>query len=291
MHFAYEHGREWDRGGPGGFNLNGDWTKWLSFGQSAWMFRTGAVGTARETVSIPLPYEARMESARQRMNGNAVRFLKSSAGYDANVALVHRVELATATATASGTAPGIASGTAPFRADTGELTFDPGRRVFRVEAAQAVGVFGFAGQGPVSAGNVVLELAAGSRGFVAFLLTALDNQPLLKSTRMLLTVPGYTMLRGQNLVNYPGTNEWWTLAPAPGSDKPSGVFSGAGVVMMERVECVVKLRTEVKSLAVYPLDGCGKRMGNLDGKEVTREDGTLRIHLAGETPWYEVAAK
>ena len=99
------------------------------------------------------------------------------------------------------------------------------------------------------------------------------------------------MLRGQKLVNYPGTADWWTLTPAPGSDKPSGVYAGGGAVMMERVECVVKVRTEVKSLAVYPLDGCGNRMAKLDGKEATRESGTLRIHLASETPWYEIAAK
>jgi hypothetical protein len=289
MHFAYEHGREWDRGGPDGFNLNGDWTKWPGVGQSAWMFRTGAVGAARETVSIPVPYEARLEAARQKTNGNAVRFLKSSAGYDANVALVHRVELAPGK---SGTLPESAKpGATPFQSDTGELSFDAGRRVFVVDAAQAVGVFGFAGDAPVTAGSVVLQLAAGSRGFVSFLLTALDAKPLHRSSRMLLTVPGYTVFPGQKLVNYPGSTDWWTLTPAPGSDRPSGAYVGNGPVMMERTECVMRLRTEVKSLAVYPLDGCGGRMSRLDRKEVTRENGVLRLHLAADTPWYEIAAK
>jgi hypothetical protein len=289
VHFAYEHGREWDRGGPSGFNLNGDWTKWPSVGQSAWMFRTGAVATARETVSIPVPYEARLESARQKTNGNAVRFLKSSAGYDANVALVHRVELAPEK---SGPLPQSAKpAAAPFQSDTGELTFDPGRRVFVVNADQVAGVFGFAGDAPVTVGNAVLQLESGARGFVSFLLTALDARPLLRSSRMLLTVPGYTLLGGQKLVNYPGAADWWTLTPAPGSDRPSGVFAGSGPVMMERTECVLKLRTDVKSLKVYPLDGCGSRLARLDSKEASREKGVLRIHLSAATPWYEIAAK
>ena len=289
VHFAYEHGREWDRGGPDGFNLNGDWTKWPSVGQSAWMFRTGAIGTARETVTIPVPYEARLESARQKANGNAVRFLKSSVGYDANVALLHRVELAPGK---SGPLPPCGkSATVPFQSDTGELTFDPGRRVFVVDAAQAAGVFGFAGDSPVTAGPAVLQLAPGGRGFVSFLLTALDAKPLSRSSRMLLTVPGATVLPGQNLVNYPGTADWWTLTPAPGSDKPSGVYAGGAPVMMERTECEVKLQTEMKSLAVYPLDGCGNRMAKLDRKEVSRQKGVLHIHLRAETPWYEIAAK
>jgi len=289
MHFAYEHGREWDRGGPDGFNLNGDWTKWPNIGQSAWIFRTGAVAVAKVTVGIPLPFEARMESARQRTNGNAVRFLKASAGYDANTALLHRVELATGK-----TEPlpeSAKSAAAPFQADTGEFTFDPGRRVFRLEAPRAAGVFGFAGEAPVTAGNVVLELASGSRGFVSLLLTSLDAKPLLRSGRMLLTVPGYTMFRGQKLVNYPGATDWWTLTPVPGSDKPSGRYAGGGPVMMERVECTVRLRTETKSLAVYPLDGCGNRLAKLDANEAVKQGHELRIHLAAETPWYEIAAK
>jgi hypothetical protein len=116
MHFAWEHGREWDRDGPGSFNLNGDWNKWPNVGQSAWIFRTSAVAPAKEEIRVPVPYEGRMESARQKTNGNAARFLKAAEGYDANVAFVHRVALDT-----KGTGPlseAARSVVAPYRADT-----------------------------------------------------------------------------------------------------------------------------------------------------------------------------
>jgi len=268
MHFAWEHGRDWDRGGPSSFNLNGDWTKWPNIGQSAWIFRTGAVAPAKQQINIPLPLEARMESARQKSNGNAVRFLKASAGYDANVAFVHRVAVDT---NGSGALPEAAkSVSAPFRADTGELTFDPARKLLRIEAPQVAGIFGFIGDAPASAGPVRIE----SHGFIAFLLTALDNQPLEKSTRMLLSLPGYTVLRGQKLINYPGTTDWWTLSS--NDARPSGAYSGAGTVLMQSVDCVLEFR----GVTAYPLDGSGRRLPAVEGRD--------RMRLNADSPWYEL---
>ncbi len=290
VHFAWEHGRDWDRGGPSSFNLNGDWTKWPAIGQSAWMFRTGAVATGKQPVGIPMPLDQRMEATRQRMNGNATRFLKA-AGYDPSVALVHRVALNT---TGSGPLPESAkSATPPYKADTGELAFDPSRRVFLVDAPRAAGIFGFAGKEKIAAGPLVVELSPGGRDFIALLLTALDDRPLPKSRRMLLTLPGYTLAEAQKLVNYPGTTDWWTLTPDPAyPDRPSGAYSAAGrAVMMERVECVVQLRTDAKQVAVYPLDGAGGRMAALSGADVARQGAAFRIRLASETPWYEIETR
>jgi hypothetical protein len=268
MHFAWEHGREWDRAGPGGFNLNGDWSKWANVGQSAWIFRTGAVAAAKELVSIPLPLDTRMDATRQKMNGNAVRYLKASAGYDANVAFVHRVGVAT-----KGSGPMLETAksvTAPYRADTGELTFDPERRVMRIEAPQATGIFGFVGDAPVTAGPVTLE----AHGFVAFLMTALDAKPLEKSEHLLVSLPGYTLRSGQKVVNYPGTTDWWTLSSD--NDRPSGAYQGGGPVLMQRMDCTMKFR----AMTVYPLDGSGKRMAAL------AKGASVRLNA--ETPWYEL---
>jgi hypothetical protein len=267
MHFAWEHGREWDRDGPGGFNLNGDWSKWANVGQSAWIFRTGAVAPAKELVVIPLPPEARLDSAEQKMNGNATRYLKASAGYDANVAFVHRVGVATR---ASGALPDAAkSVSAPYRADTGEMMFDPARRLLRIEAPQVAGIFGLAGDAAVTAGPVTIE----AHGFVAFLTTALDGKPLARSEHLLLSLPGYTLKAGQKVVNYPGTTDWWTLSS--NDDRPSGPYSG-GPVRMQRMDVTMKFR----AMTVYPLDGAGKRMAPL-AKGVS-------VRLNAETPWYEL---
>jgi hypothetical protein len=266
MHFAWEHGREWDRGGPSGFNLNGDWSKWANVGQSAWIFRTGAIAPAKDLVAIPLPMDARMDATRQKMNGNATRFLKA-AGYDANVAFVHRVGVDTKS---TGALQAVKMPTAPYRADTGELTFDPARRLLRIEAPQVAGIFGSIGDAPVTAGPLTIE----AHGFITLLLTALDGKPLDKSDHLLLSLPGYTMRPGQKIINYPGTTDWWTLSSD--NDRPSGAYVSTTAVM-QRIDCTMKFR----ALTVYPLDGAGKRMPPLPKSET--------VHLNADTPWYEFA--
>jgi hypothetical protein len=68
----------------------------------------------------------------------------------------------------------------------------------------------------VSAGPVTIE----SHGFIALLLTSLDNRPLDQSAHMLLSIPGAAVRAGQKLIPYPGTTDWWTLSS--GDDDPSG---------------------------------------------------------------------
>jgi len=160
-----------------------------------------------------------------------------------------------------------------------------------VAAPQAAGVFGFAGKEKVTAGPLTLTLD-GPGEFATLLVTALDSKPLRQSTRILVSVPGSTVREGQKLVNYPGSTDWWTLTPDTRvPDKPSGLFSGAGPVRMERVPCVITIESTAKSLAVYPLDGAGNRMAPLAGPEVKKVGKTFRIHLASDAPWYEIAGE
>jgi len=300
MHFAYEHGRSWDTRVPSGFNINGDWTKFPNIGQSAWLFRTGAVRAGKQPVRVPVPLEARLGAAREKRIGNVAAALSAALGYQPEVALVHPV----AVEAAEGRAVPEAARTKPampFRSDTGELIYDRDQKLFLLAASQAAGVFGFPGAGrKVTAGAVDIELATGSRGFVAVLVTALDGRPLVKSRRMLLSLPGYTLgtlpatdaPRRQQLIPYPSTQDWWTLEPEPGSGKPSGNRNGGSPpVWMERVECYVTLRSGLNRLAVYPLDGAGARLKPLTGA-VTRSRGSFRIHLQADgqepAPWYEL---
>ncbi len=303
VHFAYEHGREWESNGPSGFNINGDWTKWVNIGQSAWIFRSGAVQTAKQSVNIPLPFEMRLQATREKQNGNMTRFLKSAAGYDANAAFVHRVAV---DPRAKGPMPEAAkSVNAPYQSDTGELTFDPERKVYLISAAQAAGVFGFAGAKKVTAGSIDVELTPATRGFAAVLLTSMDHKPIATSQKLLLTIPGYTLReqpgsnppRPQKIVAYAETKDWFTLEGDPKfPGKPSGMQSGPnGTVWMERVECLVTLRTAAKGLIVYPLDGAGVRKRALGDGDIKKTNGAFVIHLQADgqelAPWYEIVTK
>lgn len=291
VHFAYSHGRKWDETGPNGFDVNGDWQKFVNIGQSAWLFRSGVIETGRKPVDIPVSKEMRLKATRQKVNGRVSDFLRTEIGFDPLLAVAHPVRLAK---DSGGPAP-LLKAEAPHRSDTGELAYDPEGKLLTIAAMKAAGVYGFIGTKKVMAGAIDVELPKSGRGFIALLLTSLDGRSLGLSRRMLLSNPGYTLRtqpgsdpqRAQSFINYPGTKDWFTLEPEPQfAGKPSASMgSGAAPTWWERVEAVVTLHTEGKKAAVYPLDGAGARMKPV---AVERLKGAVKIRLGADSPWYEV---
>ncbi|MBM3812932.1 MAG: hypothetical protein FJW20_15010 [Acidimicrobiia bacterium] len=301
MHFAYAHNRSWDLGGPQGFDMNGDWTKFPAFGQSAWLFRSGAIEAGSNPVDIPLTLDHRLRSGREKRNGNIPAFLTSAFGYDPYTAFVHPVRLVK---DAEGALPENArSHLPPYLADNGQFTFDRNNRRFLLHAPAAAGAYGFLGAGAVTTGALDVQLAPGTRGFAAVTLTPLDGLPIAESRRMLLSNPGAAFgsqpgadpPRPQQLVRYQGQADWFTAEPDQ-SNKPSGQrgFS-LRPTWMERVELFLTLRTSASSLTVYTLDGAGNRTGVLTDPHLIRVEGGFRIHLQADgqqlTPWFEIAAE
>lgn len=301
MHFAYSHGRGWDDGVPNGFNINGDWTKFPNIGQSAWLFRSGAIRPGLEPVDIPVTADMRVRATSEKRNGNIAQFLTAALGFDPAVALVHPVRLAVDAAVELPDAAKSAS--APYRADSDEFSFDKDRKLFLIHADGAAGVCGFLKRDePVEAGALKVEPGESARGYVAMLLTPLDGRPIRESERLLLSNPGYALrsqpgsnpARPQALIKYPNTTDWWTIEPEPSYPaKPSGNLNG-GIrpVWMERVEAFVTIRTSSTSITVYPLDGAGQRLDALDENRVQKVEGGFRIHVQANgdnwSPWYEI---
>ena len=288
MHFAYSHGRAWDNAAPESFDINGDWTKWPNVGQSAWLFRSGAIAAGTSPVEIPVSKEVRMQFTRERRLGSISVFLGAN-GVDPALAFVHPIGIRMAERPLEKLAPPVA----PYTSDTGELVYDKAGRTYIIRAAKAAGAVGYFRQ--AEAGAMDVELVANDHGFATILLTALDNLPLVQSHRMLLSTPGYTLGSGQKLALYADTKDWWTFPPEPGSSKPAAGRSAKPPILMERVESYVTLRTSAKRLTVYPLDGAGQRMAALGAKDIVRGDGTFRIHLQADgqalAPWYELVTE
>jgi len=288
MHFAYSHGRGWDANVPNGFNLNGDWAKWVTFGQAAWLFRTEAVAMGPSLFKIPVGYEERTRYTRENRNSGFAAFLADSQGIWPEQAFRYRFAL-DPTAEAGTPIALTERPPAPYAGETGELAFDPAAKVFLVNAPQAAGVLG-EWRGKQTAGPLDVE----AEGLRTVMLTALDGLPLAQSGRMLLTNPGFA-LRSRNaaqpsvpqaIVNYPGSRDWFTIEPDLAT-KPSGDLNGgAGPTWMERTPVTITLRTDRTDLAVYPLDGAGQRMEPLT---VTPTEGGLRFVLGADAPWYELA--
>jgi hypothetical protein len=301
MHFAYAHNREWDSKVPNGFDLNADWTKFVSFGQAALIYRRGLVREGGKIIALPVSSALRLRAAHEGKAGAVAAALQAFANYEPELALIHRVGLERREDTRS---PMLPKPSAPFRSDTGELVYDREARVLVIQAPQAAGVFGFVERRKVQAGALEVELAPTARGFTAILLTALDSRPIEKSRRLLLTTPGCTFgtqpgtdpPRMQRLILYPGTTDWYTIEPEPGSTRPSGPRSaGVEPIWMERVESYVTLRTAARALQVYPLDGSGARLNALTADAVQRVKGGYRIHLQADgqppAPWYEIVVE
>jgi hypothetical protein len=300
MHFAYAHARNWDDGVPNGFNINGDWAKFPNIGQSAWLFRTGVIERGPE-IEIPVSAAARIRATREKWNGNIASFLGAAMGYDPAAALEHRVSLRVAES--GSLAEALKRTEAPYRAGTGQFTYDAERRRFLIHARMAAGVYGFLDPGTtVTSGVLKVERGVSSRGFISILLTPLDGRPIVESGRMLLSNPGYALrsqpaehpARPQQIVRYPSTNDWWTLEPEPAYPaKQSGNLNG-GVTpaWMERVEAVVTIETSAKKMRVFPLSGSGRRSGEVAAEAV---EGGFRVHLQADgeewSPWYEICAE
>ena len=296
MHFAYQHGRDWDNRRPKNFNLSGDWTKYPNIGQSAWLLRSGAIQSAKQAIAIPISRELQLRSGQEKRDRYAAEFLTAAVGYDALVAFRHRVAIEP---DEKGVIPESikTAGQAPYVSDTGEISYHPGEKVFLIQSAQAAGVIGFTGAKTVTAGAIDVRLAASDPGFATVVLTPLDGKAIAESRRLLLSTPGYTMgtlpksdpPRPQKLVAY--GKDRWTLEPDT-EGKPSGSLSaGPGPVWMTRVESFVTLRTSAKQLSVYPLNGAGARLKPVNAEKV---EGGFRMHLQAEgqdfSPWYELVA-
>lgn len=296
LHFAYSHNRNWDANVPSGFDLNGDWTKWVTVGQAAWLFRSGAIEPGQDPAGIPAALDHQLRAARQRRNGNVAQYFTDTVRYQPLHALRRPVRL-----NPDSTDPLPEELRAPVEfpvvSNTGQLRLERDPFVFVIQADRAVGVYGSIGSNKVTAGAIDVELGEGARGFVALLATSLDDRPLPESRRMLISNPGYTLRtqpgsdppRPQQIVLYPGARDWYTIEPDQ-ANRPSGSrSSGVRPVWMEQVPAIVTWRTAASRVTLYPLDGSGNRQTAAEGVEPV--EGGFRLRLTAPTPWYEVVVE
>lgn len=282
MHFAYEHGRSWDRNAPSGFNLNGDFSKLAAFGQAGYLFRKGLVRPAEREFVVPLPRSLREKATAERMQFRLANFFETL-GIDPNLAFARRIAV---DPTVEITPQGEKS-QPPYRAENGGISYDPLRQLFLIHAEQAAGAFGFLLEEPATAGPVTFSLAPGARGFASLLLTALDGKPLQESARLLLTNPGFTLGENQKLIPYKKDPSWFTLAPE-NPERPSSPYGAAPPVVMEHVPAIVTLKSKLRAISVYPLDATGKRLTPLP---VEKTPQGYRFRLTADTPWYEITTE
>ncbi len=158
-----------------------------------------------------------------------------------------------------------------FASDTGELMWDQDRGRFNVIAPQCRAALGFIGGQTQALRDVTIE--ATTPEFASVTLVALDDQPVAKSNRLLLTAAA----RCEN------TNQKW-LEGFDGDVCVAHVEEGT-LIEPVRSRITLHRRTPVK---VYALGPTGKR-----GRELTvgRALDGYSVTLTGETMFYEVVGE
>lgn len=299
--FDYMNGENW-AATPSSFTLSGDWGKYAVTGQSAMLFRNALVAPLPAPMSIPLGPDTRRAIAAARTAGAFETHLSVRYGITPEQATQARlyIDLSGSGRLHRQNPPA----SAPLRSPNGELEFDVRQRTMQIRTPQARGFFGFLMQRRVGDADAAIELPGTGRGFIATLLTALDDRPLASSRRILLSAsgavtgsqPGSIPPRPKKLIHYKNDGQWWTLEPdADMTGKPSGPRDVQGPIWMERSEARISLRTRAKRITVYPLDGSGKRMAALDSNCVSLNKGMASIHIQADvsqaSPWYEILAE
>jgi len=155
----------------------------------------------------------------------------------------------------------------PAVSDTGQLTWDAQGGLVTVNSPASAVRIGFA-SGPVQIGPVTFDVTP---DFAVLAVTALDDQPIPRSERLLVTATA----RAEN------------SAMVYGPGKTKATDPGRPPILMEPVRGQVRvtLAEPWTSVAVYGLDSIGRRVTALSE---ARDGNTVSIPLDADSFWYEV---
>lgn len=151
------------------------------------------------------------------------------------------------------------------RANQGELVHDATRGTLLVDTARSQAFAGFKPAGKVTLKNVELEL---QNEFAVVIVTALDDQPLAASKRILVSALGNAV------------NSGMTLAPARNRLENAGVSP----VLVEPIAGQLRLTGLAGKgrLQVFALGPNGERDHALSAPGVTESAGSLELRLSAE---------
>ncbi|RZZ83015.1 hypothetical protein [Pseudoxanthomonas winnipegensis] len=280
---------------PYEFSLSGDGGRRAQFGQMAWLFRTGAIGPLSTAFGYTPDAGLQLRATRGRITTLLGDFLHAQGVASADWALDRRVGIGTSTA----------QNTASVRGS--EVAVDPRHATLLVAAPRVAGIVGRLQPGQrYASGPLSVEMA--HAGMTALMLSAQDGEAIALSSRLLLTLPGYTLgsdAHGSPVDLVPAS---WLGQAGPAIGAATGDYTlhdpqhGGGQnlreirapIWMRRQPCVVGLTLPALQLTVYPLDARGNRLPPLAGDAVRKTSTGFELHLQSPdqaaAPWYELQA-
>jgi hypothetical protein len=231
------------------FDISLDPVKMTQLAAGALLFARGDVSAAKETVART--YSREQVNAAGRLGRTEAPYF--TPGFPLALPLIHGSRIASLDGAPTGAFP--AAGDTPYVSDTRELSWKPG--VMTVDAARSQAAVGFLRDNAVTLKHLTTKLET---EFAALILCALDDRPIERSARMLLTA-------GSTVAN---TN----------NGPPSMIRNVRGEILLRNL-------TGARRVTISPLDGSGGRMGAPAAAEKTPDGWRVKL---GEkvTSWYEV---
>ena len=249
----------------GHFDLAQDPVKMSQLAAGALLFLRGDVHPARQTVARSYTMEQVRDSIRLSWSESPY----FTPGFPLATPLQHATRISGFNGPPTGSFTGKSEN--PIRSDTGELAWhlaDNKRGLVAVNTPRSQALIGFGREHQVAAANLAAEV---NPPFCAVTLGALDDQPIARSARLLLTATA----RAAN-----SNMEW--------NDKRKSLTSwGAPPTVIEPVTGKVILRklAGAKSVVAQPLDGAGKPLGPPLRGERQGDDWLLPLGQPATT-WY-----
>jgi hypothetical protein len=231
------------------FDISLDPVKMPQLAAGALLFVRGDVARSKETFART--YSRDQVNASGRLGRSEAPYF--TPGFPLTLPLIHGSRIASLDGSPTAEFPPAAD--APYVSDTKELIWKPG--IMTVDSARSQAAIGFMKDNPVTLRHVSTQLET---EFAALTLCALDEQPIARSARMLLTA-------GSTVAN---TN----------NGPPSMIRNVRGTLMLRNLE-------GARRVTISALDGSGARMAAPAVAEKTSEGWRVKL---GEkvTSWYEV---
>jgi hypothetical protein len=231
------------------FDISLDPVKMPQLAAGALLFGRGDVSAAKETLART--YSREQVNASARLGRTEAPYF--TPGFPLSLPLVHGSRIASLDNIPTAKYPPAAD--APYVSDTSELVWRPG--LVTVNAPRSQAAIGFLTENPASLRHLATHLET---DFAAVILSALDDRPIERSPRMLLTA-------GSTVAN---TN----------NGPPSTIRNVRG-------DLVLRNLAGARRVTISPLDGSAARMGTPTAAEKTPDGWRVKL---GEkvTSWYEV---
>lgn len=282
---------------PSNFSLRGDWGKYANLGQSARLFRNYQIHALSATHNFTLPDTLIARLSTLDAESSLRTYLQHQTKHVALDAWKKRIGLHASSSRVLKTAQTGQPDVIP------SAQYLPSEKRLLITSPHALGWFGTSAspEQVASALDLPLTVQTPESTHASVLLTALDNTPIEKSKRVLISLgsatvgsqPGSIPPRPKKWVRHPAGNSSWTLEPDPNhSPLPSGSRHATGPAWVFWTPTQLRLPWANQALALYPLDPSGLRRPTLPPSRIRQLATGLELSLQQEADeaslWYEL---